>query len=215
MTAEEFIAVDPCSSAPRLTPRRWAWLGFALWLPVVGGGMFWMAGYANRAGARGSAGPEVVAVESAPQSSYRLRMFAHPHCPCTAASLNELARIVARSESRLATTVCFYRPNDAADDWIDGKLRAATAAIPGVEIQVDPAGEIAERFGARVSGEVVLSDASGRVRYRGGITAGRGHEGDNRGESWVSAVVLGDEENVGSSPVFGCELFADTPAGAR
>jgi hypothetical protein len=58
------------------------------------------------------------------------------------------------------------------------------------------------------SGQVLLYDASGRLRFRGGIRPSRGHEGDNTGRRALEALLLGD----GAAPplstaVFGCPLF--------
>jgi hypothetical protein len=45
----------------------------------------------------------------------------------------------------------------------------------------DPDGEEAQRFGAATSGHVLLFDPAGELRFSGGITASRGHVGDNDG----------------------------------
>jgi hypothetical protein len=65
----------------------------------------------------------------------------------------------------------------------------------------------AQRFGARTSGEVALYDDAGRLAFRGGITAARGHEGDSTGRDailrWLNHLPADK-----CSPTFGCPLLA-------
>jgi len=64
------------------------------------------------------------------------------------------------------------------------------------------------RVGAETSGYVLLYDRSGQLRFRGGITAGRGHAGDNAGEDAVVALVTGRPASRQQTPVYGCSLVA-------
>jgi hypothetical protein len=78
--------------------------------------------------------------------------------------------------------------------------------IPGVTTLVDRDGTQASLFRAYTSGQVVLYDSQGQLRFRGGITESRGHVGDNAGRSAIEAIV-----NTGNTPtdhtvVFGCPL---------
>ena len=136
-----------------------------------------------------------------------LLMFACPHCPCTAASLGELARLMSRCMSDVDAIVYFYRPDSMPDDWVVGNLWNSAAAIPGVQVRIDPQGMEAARFGSRTSGEVLLYDTTGQPRFHGGITPRRGHEGVNLGKSTVISIVKGDRTNVDHCPAFGCALF--------
>jgi len=134
-----------------------------------------------------------------------LVMLAHPRCPCTRASLAELARLVADTHGRVDAHVLVVRPAGAPEGWEDTDLRARAAAIPGVRVHTDIGGEEARRFGATASGHVVIYDPTGRLLFHGGITGARGHEGDNAGRSGASAAIargLADQR----SPTFGCEL---------
>jgi hypothetical protein len=147
---------------------------------------------------------------SAAPTLARLVMLAHPRCPCTRASLAELARLMAQADGRLSADVFFVQPAGTADDFVDTDLWRAAAAIPGVRVWRDRDGRAAARFGADTSGEVVLYDAAGRRRFQGGITAARGHEGDNLGRAAVLAALDGDTPD--DTPVFGCGL-SDAPGG--
>ena len=140
-----------------------------------------------------------------------LLVFAHPRCPCTAATLRELERIAARCAPRLDVEVLFHLPAGAPDGWRDGASWRLAAAIPGVGVRADPEGREARRFGARTSGGALLFDAHGRLLFEGGLTGARGHEGDNAGKSAVLAHVLAGGSDTRATPVFGCPLFDDAP----
>src|SRR5204862_1754432 len=46
-----------------------------------------------------------------------LVMFAHPRCPCTRASLNELALLMTHCQHRVEAHVVFFQPDSTAADW--------------------------------------------------------------------------------------------------
>jgi hypothetical protein len=64
----------------------------------------------------------------------------------------------------------------------------------------------ARRFHAATSGETFLFDASGKLLFQGGVTASRGHEGENIGRSTLTALVLTGQAERDRSVVFGCAL---------
>lgn len=208
--ATEHGAIHKISAWPprcsQITHRAWLALGLCVWLVVVGSGMGLLAAYSSQAGA--SALPPEVVFPAATTSSgkHRLLMFAHPHCPCTAASLRELSRLMARCTSEVEATVYFARPENQPDSWVRGNLWNSAAAIPGVHAEIDPQGQIAAQFGAATSGDVLLYNATGQLLFQGGITQGRGHEGDSLGKLTVLSIVKGDPTNVDHCPVFGCAL---------
>jgi hypothetical protein len=136
-------------------------------------------------------------------------MFAHPHCPCSSASVGELNRLLTRCESPTAVHILFIRPRDVAESWTETSLRKSAEAIPGVKVQIDPLSEEARRFGAEASGYVVLYSAEGRLLFSGGITSGRGHAGDNAGENAVVDLLNGQETRLKHTAVFGCSLQDD------
>ncbi|HUQ69699.1 MAG TPA: hypothetical protein VM165_09260 [Planctomycetaceae bacterium] len=186
--------------------------GLCAWLATVVTGMGVLAGYTNQAGSPAAPPDSVAALATFSPHKHRLLMFAHPHCPCTAASLSELARLMSRCTGIVDATVYFYRPENKPESWVAGNLWNSAAAIPGVQVLVDPQGRTAAQFGSTTSGDVLLYDPTGQLCFQGGITPGRGHEGDNQGKSTVISIVLGDRVNVDRSPVFGCTLRpASTP----
>jgi hypothetical protein len=144
-----------------------------------------------------------------------LLMFIHPRCPCTRASLGELEQLLHDCRGRLAAQVFVYRPQSAAPGWEQTDVYRTAASIPGVELRIDHDGAERDRFGARVSGETLLYDAAGRLRFHGGITAGRGHRGDNAGRDALEACVLSGAASKASAPVFGCTLASSDKAPSR
>lgn len=139
-----------------------------------------------------------------------LLMFVHPRCPCSRASISELSVLMTHCHDRLESHVLFLGPTSTPDDWAKTDLWKAAARIPGVELHLDIGGVEHRRFGALVSGEVFLYQPSGELAFHGGITAGRGHAGDNLGRWALEQFLLKDELPTAESPVFGCELT--TPA---
>jgi hypothetical protein len=71
---------------------------------------------------------------------------------------------------------------------------------------VDKDGKNAVAFGASTSGDVRVYDTSGALRFSGGITDGRGHEGDNTGLDSVLDLVRVGKSPVSATPVYGCSL---------
>jgi hypothetical protein len=135
-----------------------------------------------------------------------LIMTLHPQCPCSRASLTELAQIMARSEGRLDARILFVQPANAPADWLDGALWREAKTIPGATMSVDKDGRDAAAFGASTSGQVMVYDATGVIRFSGGITDGRGHEGDNAGMLSILDLVRTGKSSVSTTPVYGCSL---------
>jgi hypothetical protein len=135
-----------------------------------------------------------------------LLLFAHPQCPCTHAGVSELARLAAAAPGQLDVQVVLVRPNGVGDDWNDTELQRRAASLPRASIVTDDGGTEAARFKAAVSGFTVLYDGEGRLRFAGGITSSRGHEGDSFGRRRILAVLSGRSADREDAPVFGCAL---------
>jgi hypothetical protein len=137
---------------------------------------------------------------------HTLVLFAHPHCPCTHASISELARLMTHSADRMALRVVIVKPEGVGQGWDDTELRRRAASVEGATVVLDEGGVEAARFRANVSGFTVLYDAGGRLRFAGGITSARGHEGDSFGQRRIAAVLAGTAADRSDAPVFGCSL---------
>jgi hypothetical protein len=151
--------------------------------------------------------PRAVAVNRTDDRS-SLLLFAHPECPCSRASIGELERIMVSGKDRLDATVLFAIPTGDPMGWSGGSLMRAAGAIPGVRVVQDTDGVTARRFGARTSGQTLFYDAQGRLAFNGGITASRGHSGDNNGRDAIVALLREHTPSRRSTPVFGCALYS-------
>ena len=136
-----------------------------------------------------------------------LLLFLHPYCPCSRASLHELDELMAETQNKLSTTIVFTIPNGLAPGWEQGALWKSATAMPGIHIFRDQDGVEARRFGVIGSGHTLLFTPSGKLLFSGGITASRGHEGDNPGLSAIVSFVLNGYALVNHTPVFGCSLL--------
>lgn len=136
-----------------------------------------------------------------------LLMFAHPRCPCTRASLEVLAQIVALHTGVVNVQVLFWAPAAADADWTNSDLWKQAHAIPGITVSSDADGRETARFGIKTSGHVLLFGADGKLLFSGGITAARGQVGDNPGKTAVEALLAGKETAGFGNAIFGCELF--------
>ncbi len=186
------------------------WAGGALWLAVVTGGMWKIAMFENTPGT-------VVAVSRdwPRNSAIRLSgsvptlvMAVHPQCPCTRASIAELAHVLAAASGHVQTELLFILPSGTKPGWEKTDLWKSAAALPGVTVRSDPGGREAARFGAETSGQCFLFDTNGRLRFTGGITASRGHEGDNDGREALVSLLTRGTPGRETTPVFGCPLLA-------
>lgn len=139
------------------------------------------------------------------ESRPRLILALHPRCPCSRATLSELEKILSERPGVGEVTILMYKPALESDEWMSGSIWERCRAIE-CRIVVDTDGRIAGSLGCQTSGSVVVYDAEGRLRYYGGITAGRGHEGDNPGARAVKDIFAGLQVEAESMPVFGCRI---------
>jgi hypothetical protein len=165
--------------------------------------------YAGTAGAEGAA-PEMWPSESRiahDPSRANLVMLVHPECPCSRASMTELARLMTHIGSRMVAHVLFVMPPGMQGDPSASDMWEAASHIPNTSPAIDPQGTEARRLGALTSGQVVVYGGDGKLLFSGGITAARSHEGDNAGSTAVEMAALGQSDRRWWTPVFGCELF--------
>jgi hypothetical protein len=135
-----------------------------------------------------------------------LLMFAHPRCSCTRASLAELRALMSRSRNGVHAYVVFLIPDGVGSEWRNGDIHAAASSIPGVRVVDDFSGIESRRFGAATSGQVVLYGSDRRLLWSGGITAERGHVGDNAGRDRVFSLIRNQHQGRAGTPVFGCSF---------
>lgn len=140
-----------------------------------------------------------------------LVLLVHPHCPCSRATIGELAELMTHCQGKLTTAVLMLHPQGMSEEWVHTDLWTDAAAIPGVSVVEDNDGAQAQRFGASTSGQSLLYSTDGRLIFAGGITESRGHSGDNAGRSAIEELVLDSSvshvQKLAATPVYGCPLF--------
>jgi hypothetical protein len=112
-----------------------------------------------------------------------------------------------RLRSQVSAYVLFFKPATVSEEWLQTDLWANAARIPGVKVLADEEAIEARRFGARTSGQTLLYDAAGHLLFNGGITAGRGHPGSNRGIDAIISLASGKCATYSEHSVFGCSLI--------
>jgi len=135
-----------------------------------------------------------------------LLLFLHPQCPCSRATLFEMQRLMADCGEQFALHIFFVHPPGAGDDWENTDVCRAARQIPAALIHCDLGGLEARRFGTTTSGEILLYASDGHLLFHGGLTASRGHEGDNAGRSALLSLIKTGHANLHETPVFGCSL---------
>jgi len=201
-------------STPSVESSSWRHLrlGLLVWVLILGCGFGGLISYQMRAGTAAVAPGAWPACGDLPFDSqrYNLVMFAHPQCPCSDASLEELKIVLTQSHGEIKSTVCFFDPDGAPADWEQTSLVQAAKSIPGLSVVMDQKGTITEKFGAMTSGQVLMFDRRGNRVFAGGITGARGHAGDNRGRTLVLALAKGELCADAQTSVFGCALHDAT-----
>jgi len=180
-----------------------------LWLLAVGVGIRILSTYESTPGNRGPSPVLWPSETSLRQDSTRatLVMVLHPRCPCSRASIAELAELMAQSQGAMSTFALFYQPTGFEEDWAKTDLWRRAGAIPGVSRIIDLDGREAQRFGGVTSGQASLYDEHGRLLFHGGITRARGHAGNNLGRSAIVSWLNKRAADISVTPVFGCPMF--------
>jgi hypothetical protein len=189
----------------------------ALWAAVVACGFLALWNYETTAGASGSPPsdwPASAALVADPGRA-NLVLVAHPHCPCTRATIDELERLITQCPDAVAVHVLFFKPAGFPKAWEQTDLWYRTAALRGVRVICDEEGREALRFGAGTSGHALLYGQNGKLLFSGGITNARGHAGDSVGRSTIQQLLTGTTAGPTDTPVYGCPLRNGCPAQAH
>lgn len=190
----------------------------ALWVVAIATGSWFMLRHEFEAGARVPAPshlpPELAQIfpESKPLT---LVVAIHPECPCTAASIEQIERLIARNRHSIQAVALFWTDGTAPKNSlsIENGYWERLAALPNVTVLADPGGVMAEKLGAVVSGSVAAYDAQGNLRFQGGLTASRGHAGSSNGMDAVEAIARGEfPSEIAETPAFGCALASEPNA---
>jgi hypothetical protein len=201
------VPLRPMSDYFRLPSKR-IFLAITIWAIVVGVGFFLLLDFQTtpgNAGAPRDDWPANSRIQPDPERA-NLVMLVHPRCPCTRASLGELAQLMTRCRNLVTAHVLCFKPREFEQHWEKTDLWESADAIPGVNVISDEGGQEIELFGAYTSGHVLLYDSTGKLLFSGGITASRGHSGDNSGRSAIVSLLTQGMAEQTETFVFGCPL---------
>jgi hypothetical protein len=208
---------DSALPANSKTGTIWVIAAAVCWLSLAVGGLYVVWAYDNSPGLPAQAGPTWPQQTALARATDRptVVFLAHPLCDCTKASLGELAEALARATVKPQTYVVFLKPSSMPEGWEKSALWESATKLPFTTIIRDDDGREAEHFGALTSGQTMVYDATGNLRFSGGITSARAHAGDNAGRSAVVAILNDSRpphpfEGQGkpATNVYGCSLFA-------
>jgi hypothetical protein len=215
-------APAPDSAGGRSRETLWLALAIVAWSAAIGMGWWTLSSYEFSREPSPRAAANVV---HWPANSNLMRaagrptvlFFVHPRCPCTRASLAEMERAWVLdqkgTEQSPQLIVVATVPENGSEDWTTTATIERARTLPGAQIVMDRGGIEAERFGVVTSGTVMWFDAAGHRLYAGGVTASRGHEGDNAGRDALAQLLRGSQTPGRGLPAFGCRLCLPEPSG--
>ena len=137
---------------------------------------------------------------------YTAVMMLDPRCGCSRASLAELLKLDSQLEGDWQCVVVIAPNPVSSDSVMLDRVYCALQGIPGIEVVLDTDSHEARSFQASLSGELMLYAPEGQLKFRGGITPSRGHEGDS-----VGALAIRDWVDHGNAirsecPIYGCRI---------
>ncbi|CAN5811338.1 hypothetical protein BH11PLA1_BH11PLA1_16730 [soil metagenome] len=165
------------------------------------------AAYDTRPGAVGRLPVSQGAPSVAPSGAgpFTLVMALHPKCPCSAASMTRLERLLEQFPRAFNTRVLIYQPEPALPGWSDTPMVARARRLPNATVEVDAGGREAAELGALTSGMTLVFDGAGVCRFAGGLTDMRGMSDTSEGAALIGAIVQGQAGSF-TTPVLGCAL---------
>ncbi|MEX0886092.1 MAG: hypothetical protein WD009_06595 [Phycisphaeraceae bacterium] len=186
----------------------------AVWLGVVALGAHWLYAYGSEPGPGADPPATLPAGHNLPLEPGRgaVVMFMHPQCPCTRASLREIERVLARvQDAGVQVVLVLLADADVPSLARGGGLWPMAERLGGATVVSDEQAGATRTFGVSISGHVLYYDGAGQLRFSGGVTASRGHEGRSYGQTALEHAVTGVGGEMAEAPVYGCPII--TPAG--
>jgi len=205
------------SRLPNLTSHSRAYyvllISLVAWVGALGFGLRTLLLFSNTPGTQASP-PSLFPGDSPIRLSHdraSLLVFIHPQCACSGATLSELEQFLTCCGKQVETTIFVYQPSSIPREWVESQsgLWPTVRRLPGTRVVRDLDAVTARLFGAHISGQTLLYDVNGRLAFSGGITASRGHSGDNDGREALTAIVGNRVPRHRHTPVFGCALYGE------
>lgn len=142
----------------------------------------------------------------------------HPRCPCSSATVGELADVLGWTPEVFDLVLLTYVPSDpAAGPWPAPTVPAALRRfLPRLVPDAD--GQLAARLGAETSGHVLVYNHADRPVFSGGVTPGRAHHGRTEGQRLLRdflAERMGVPAMAVTAPVYGCPIRQASEETAR
>jgi hypothetical protein len=180
----------------------------AAWMLIVLSGFLLLSAYAAQPGDSGTPPARWPRASGVPfdRSRPNLVIFLHPECPCSRASVTELAYVLERFGNQVSAHAIVVLPKNSREGRGNRGILDNLASVPTLRTWIDQQAIETERFRVATSGHVLIFDSRGRLTYSGGITAARGHVGQSFGRDAVLAQIAGRGDTTPDSPVFGCRL---------
>lgn len=192
------------------TRRRFTIAILVVWIVAITSGVVLLADYSSVPGRKGvsprAEWPSESQLELSTENPTVL-VFLHPRCPCSRATLRQLARLSADCKGMFELQPVFYCPLAEGDGWAHTDLWTTATTLTTRTPFVDRGGTETARFGARTSGYCLLFSSLGKQRFSGGVTAGRGHEGSNLGYEALTNLLKNHDAPAVELPVYGCAIY--------
>lgn len=105
-----------------------------LWLSMVAAGTAFVWSHNQTPGVAAEAPVQWPSASIIPRraNEYTLVMLAHPKCPCTRASIEELSKLMAVTQERLTAYVLLLKPHGFAEDWYRTDLGKTQEVFPAL-----------------------------------------------------------------------------------
>ncbi|MBW7927116.1 MAG: hypothetical protein H3C58_03300 [Fimbriimonadaceae bacterium] len=145
-------------------------------------------------------------VREADPGRWTLIMIVHPDCPCTKASLRNLAAILDATRLPVRAEIVGAMPPGYEGPK---KNLAMARGIVKSELVIMDADRALQTYGARTSGHLFVYDPDQDLVYSGGLTPARGAEDAMSSMRWFKALVH-QGAIASSAPTFGCSLRSAT-----
>ena len=140
-------------------------------------------------------------LSASPNHQWTCVVIAHPHCPCTAASLKAIRSLAAGHKDEISVRTVLV--SDQRD--LESPNYRLAIAIPGGTAEWLTITHALERYDAHTSGQVFIFSSSGKLAYSGGVTPARGID-QPRFAAQLFERIKASDGALESYPVFGCPL---------
>ncbi|HSI82491.1 MAG: RedB protein [Candidatus Methylacidiphilales bacterium] len=185
------------------------WIVLLVWGGLMVAGFIGLERYSSAPGAAGKRvdhWPVESGITRPTDGQCTVVLSLHPLCPCTAATLDELQQVLNSKLPPFHLRVLRMIPSSVPSEWKDKPVPDWLAAYPGVQVKEDTDAVISDAFGLTTSGHIAFYRADGTLAFKGGITASRGHRGENLGAETLRALLQGKTPPAEATSVYGCSL---------